>query len=90
MRAPAACLHPGCPAPATRRGRCAAHQIQRVEGRPWRRLVAQVVARDDGICQLCGEPGGTTADHIIRASAGGATTLDNLRCAHVACNVRRA
>jgi len=47
------------------------------------------VQRDDGICQLCGKPGATTADHITRVRHGGTDALDNLRAAHVGCNLQR-
>ncbi|HEY9474658.1 MAG TPA: HNH endonuclease [Mycobacteriales bacterium] len=59
-------------------------------GRPWRRVRAAVILRDQGICWLCGLPGATTADHITPLSKGGAP-LDpgNLRAAHHSCNSRR-
>jgi 5-methylcytosine-specific restriction endonuclease McrA len=51
----------------------------------WRRITAQVVARDGGRCRI-GLPGceivGTTADHILSWREGGSWFgLENLRCA---------
>lgn len=72
-------------------------------GRPWRRTIAYVIARDHGQCQLR-YPGtwtthtgrqaqclgtATTADHIIPASQGGPDTPDNLRAACQPCNQHR-
>jgi len=85
------CAEPGCPQPAVRRGRCPDHLKQRPRGstRAWRKTVAQVLRRDHGICQLCHQPGATSADHIIRASQGGTDDPSNLRAAHTTCNSRR-
>ena len=51
-------------------------------GRPWRRTVARVIRRDDGICHLCGLPGADSADHLVPRSQGGSDRLDNLRAVH--------
>ena len=58
-----------------------------------------LIARDNGICQICGMPtdGGDivnghigrmypTLDHIIPLSKGGAHTWDNVQLAHMHCN----
>jgi 5-methylcytosine-specific restriction endonuclease McrA len=59
-------------------------------GRPWReRIVPRVIRRDGGICHLCDRPGANTADHLVPASRGGSDSLDNLRAAHVECNMLR-
>ena len=50
--------------------------------RPWRRMVATVLRRDNGICWICGQPGADTADHLLPRALGGPDTLDNLRAAH--------
>lgn len=76
--------------------------VRRVEARPtaaargycsaaWRRLRKRVIARDGGICQLCGqpivgEPG--DVDHIVPKPLG-TDALDNLRLLHHACHSRR-
>ena len=54
--------------------------------RPWRRKVTQVIRRDSGICHLCGQPGATSADHLIPVAHGGSDNLDNLAAAHPHCN----
>lgn len=51
--------------------------------RAWRRLVAEVVARDHGICHVCNQPGADSADHDpIPKAAGGPDTLANLKAIH--------
>lgn len=60
------------------------------KGRPYRTARAQAIARDNGICWICGRPGATSADHIVPISAGGdPTSLLNLRAAHISCNSKR-
>ena len=60
--------------------------------RRWSRKVAAVLERDGYRCQLQ-LPGcagrAVTADHIVRASAGGNDELTNLRAACEHCNRRR-
>jgi 5-methylcytosine-specific restriction enzyme A len=74
-----------------RRGRCARHQLRgrTISEGPWRRLVKQVVARDHGVCWICGKRGATSADHVLRVRDGGTDALENLRAVHVVCNQRR-
>lgn len=55
----------------------------------WRRLRLAVLARDQGICWLCDQPGATTVDHIIPRTLGGGHDPRNLRAAHDLCNKRR-
>jgi 5-methylcytosine-specific restriction endonuclease McrA len=59
-------------------------------GRRWRRIVAQVVARDGMQLRACGDRGATSADHVVRVRDGGEDSLENLRAAHIECNCRRA
>lgn len=40
-------------------------------------------------CHLCGQPGATTADHVIPRSKGGSDDITNLRPAHHWCNGQR-
>jgi 5-methylcytosine-specific restriction endonuclease McrA len=59
-----------------------------------RRLLAKVKADPDAArCHLCGFPAREgdpwEVDHIIPASRGGASTLDNLALAHASCNRQR-
>jgi 5-methylcytosine-specific restriction protein A len=44
----------------------------------WQRLREQVLARDGGRCQLCGQPA-QQVDHIVPRADGGSDALDNLR-----------
>lgn len=41
------------------------------------------------ICHLCGQPGATTADHVVPRSKGGSDDIANLRPAHFGCNGAR-
>jgi 5-methylcytosine-specific restriction endonuclease McrA len=45
----------------------------------WRKLAAAVVARDNGICHVCGLSGADTAHHLIEKRHGGTDDL----CLHV-------
>ncbi|KFU81003.1 HNH endonuclease [Amycolatopsis lurida] len=71
-------------------------------GRPWRRVTAQLrelAAASGAACWLCGHridlglPArhkmSFTADHIVPRSKGGPDTLDNARPAHRTCNSSR-
>jgi 5-methylcytosine-specific restriction enzyme A len=65
-------------------------QPRRVLGRPWRRLIAAVIARKGDQCKLA-YPGiclgtATTADHTIPVVEGGRDELSNLEPACVPCN----
>lgn len=51
----------------------------------WKILRRQVLDRDGGICQYCGEEG-IQADHIRPRRKKGADSLDNLACACSSCN----
>ncbi len=58
----------------------------------WRRTRLAVIARDQGICQLCGmlivgESG--DIDHIVEKAKGGTDSLSNLRLLHKACHSKR-
>ena len=52
-----------------------------------------VFVRDEGVCQLCLKPidpdEGFHADHVLPASLGGPTQLDNLQLAHPFCNISK-
>ena len=64
---------------------------KRISGRRWQRIVRYIVARDQGICWICGLPGATSADHILAIADGGhATHPGNLAAAHLYCNLSRA
>lgn len=46
----------------------------------------RILARDHGICWLCGEPGADTLDHVVSRARGGGDDDANLRAAHLRCN----
>lgn len=63
-------------------------------------LVAFLMERDKGICQLCHEPiedrlfgkrdpGMPSIDHVIPLARGGSHALDNLQLAHLQCNLSK-
>lgn len=56
---------------------------RRIGGRPWRRLVAYVLDRDQRICGLCQHEGADTGGHIVALEDGG-LELDptNVRAEH--------
>jgi 5-methylcytosine-specific restriction endonuclease McrA len=54
-----------------------------------RGLVAHVLATKGRQCHLCGQPGATTADHLVPWSHGGPNTWANLEPAHQGCNSAR-
>lgn len=94
MTAPAVMVHPilGTPLPA------ATVPVPR-ELRDWdwagyeskrRPLVRLVLSRMGRTCHLCGQPGATTADHLIPWSHGGRNHPDNLAPAHMGCNRARS
>lgn len=47
--------------------------------------------RDGTVCYLCDKPmeipGGTSFDHVIPVSQGGAHRLSNMRLTHLKCNI---
>jgi 5-methylcytosine-specific restriction protein A len=60
----------------------------------WQRTRLAVIARDAGICQLCGqlvrgENGEAHIDHIIEKARGGSDALQNLRLVHRSCHSKR-
>lgn len=94
------CAEPGClalvPSGTTRCarhrrkawGRRATPKPRRMSRPKWERLKQLVLARDRGVCHICGEPGANTADHVI--ALGGTDEPSNLRAAHRRCNQCKA
>lgn len=62
--------------------------VRMTYGRPWRRLVAQVVAAAGFRCAYCAGPGGT-GDHVVPVSKGGRTAPENVVCACSRCNTSK-
>lgn len=96
-RVPSICAQPGCPDVATYRGRCREHQrpgspSSTVTGtRRFAALSRRVIARDRGVCWLCGQAGADTADHVVPVAERPdlAYSLANLKAAHRSCNSAR-
>jgi 5-methylcytosine-specific restriction endonuclease McrA len=95
-RLPRVCIVDGCPEPTTPGTiHCPAHPPKRspssiATSQPgWRQLRQWVLERDRYVCQLCGEDGADTVDHILSAAQGGGNSLDNCQAAHRACNRRK-
>ena len=60
----------------------------------WRRTRLAVIARDGGVCQLCGllvqgDDREAHIDHIVEKAAGGGDQLSNLRLVHRSCHSKR-
>jgi 5-methylcytosine-specific restriction endonuclease McrA len=58
-------------------------------GAGWPTLSAQVLARDEYVCWICGLGNANTVDHVVRRRDGGTNDPDNLRAAHRSCNSKR-
>ncbi len=55
-------------------------------------LRAVVVARDKGICGICGlevQPPEVHIDHVLPVSLGGKTVVENLQLTHARCNLSK-
>lgn len=74
-------------------------QNARLNSTQRRKVRARVIARDNGICWLCGDPvdltleaphpDSATMDHVIPHTLGGKHRASNLRLAHSRCNADR-
>jgi len=53
-----------------------------------RKLRAQVLNRDRGVCGICHQPGADTLDYIVPLAHGGRMSDQNARAAHRSCNSR--
>ena len=54
----------------------------------WRKLALSIIARDGGICHVCGQPGADTAHHLVGRRKGGSNDPGNLRAVHRGCHNR--
>jgi len=52
----------------------------------WRKTRLLVIARDNGICHICGLYGANSVDHVIPHAKGGSDDPTNLKAAHLRCN----
>lgn len=48
----------------------------------WESLKRFVIARDRGVCYICGEGGSDSVDHIVPKSEGGSDLTENLAAVH--------
>ena len=66
---------------------------QRGYGASWQRLRAEVLLRDNGLCQPCLEAGRVTAarevDHILGKAAGGTDDAANLQAICIPCHRKK-
>ena len=61
---------------------------RRYHTRAWEQVRRLVIARDGGLCTLCGRPG-NTVDHLREVRDGGTDEMGNLRLLCAACHNRR-
>ena len=61
---------------------------QRGYGTRWYRLRAYILARDSGLCRVCGRPA-SEVDHIVPKSRGGTDDEDNLQTICTACHAQK-
>lgn len=81
-----ACAEPGCPNPATDRGRCPTHQLaRRTFNGQWRRARSQAMRRTRGRCHRCGRPA-TVGHHRTYAAHGGPDTPANIEPLCTSCH----
>lgn len=57
----------------------------------WRRTRLAVIARDQGICGICGQlvTGRADIDHILPKAKGGTDAMSNLMLTHAECHSRK-
>jgi 5-methylcytosine-specific restriction endonuclease McrA len=62
---------------------------RRWAGRKVAALTALVLSTYGTVCHLCGQPGATSADHLVPRSKGGDHSIANMRPSHLGCNIAR-
>lgn len=55
----------------------------------WRETARAVIARDRGICRICGRMGANTAHHRVEKRDGGSDDPSNLEAVHSGCHSRQ-
>lgn len=58
-------------------------------GRKWAATRTRILARDKGVCWICGMDGARSVDHIVPRAYGGGHDDANLAAAHMKCNSKR-
>lgn len=59
-------------------------------GWAWKKLRAQILERDQGVCYVCGQAGADTVDHRTPKAQGGSDHPYNLGAIHAApCHARK-
>lgn len=96
VAAPRPCTYPGCVVMAAKGGRCMSHQpppwagkrpsARERYGSGWDKLRAQVMRRDQWLCQSCRIRSATDCDHITPKAQGGDDSMDNLQALCRACH----
>ena len=89
MTVPTKCLNTGCYEYVVYHGRCQEHQRPAFENstrkarlpKDWNTRRQIVMARDKGICYICGGEGADTVDHV-KQSMQDDHSLDNLAAVH--------
>jgi hypothetical protein len=88
-----------CSSACRYRAKCRRRRVARAGLPVERYAAAEVFARDEWTCQLCGEAidrdavprsrGSASIDHILPVSMGGADVMSNVQAAHLSCNVAK-
>lgn len=76
-----------------RRRRRSSRADRRIQGAAWRRRRREILARDQGLCQIRGEGCtvyATHVDHIVPRRLKGTNDPSNLRAACARCNQARS
>lgn len=87
-RAPRKCPFDGCETRITYGSYCDDHKPKWEVSSGWTKPAGwaqdrqNVLARDRGICYLCGRPGADAVDHVVAQSRGGPDHLDNYLAVH--------
>jgi 5-methylcytosine-specific restriction protein A len=77
--------------PPCLRARDAARGTSTERGLGWsyQKKRPHILARDGGVCWICGGLGADSVDHVVPRARGGGNGDENLRAAHLSCNSAR-